>query len=73
MRVAVARAEDLVVYTAVALRPQDQQGIERLRVRHGRGVDLSRVRRLVAGFAGALDEPGRKVALDRISRSAGLG
>ena len=72
VRVAVARAEDLVVYTAVAFRPQDQQDMERLLVLHGRDMDLTRVRRLVAEFAAALDEPERQDALEQIIRRAGL-
>jgi len=39
-RVAVARAEDLIIYKAVAFRPQDQQDIERLLVLHRRTIDL---------------------------------
>jgi predicted nucleotidyltransferase len=72
VRVAVARAEDLVVYKAVAFRPQDQQDIERLLVLHGSDIDLTRVRRLVAEFAVALDEPERQDALEQIVRRTGL-
>jgi Nucleotidyltransferase of unknown function (DUF6036) len=36
----LARAEDLMIYKAVAFRPQDQQDIERLLVLHGDHVDL---------------------------------
>jgi hypothetical protein len=72
VRVAVARAEDLVVYKAVAFRPQDQQDIERLLVLHGHRVDLGRIRRLVAEFASALDEPERLDALEQIIRRVGL-
>lgn len=73
VRVAVARAEDLIVYKAVAFRPQDQQDIERLLVLHGHGVDLVRVRRLVTEFASALGEPERLGALEAIIRRVGLG
>jgi predicted nucleotidyltransferase len=73
IRVAVARAEDLVVYKAVAFRPQDQQDIERLLVLHGPGMDLTRVRRLVAEFAAALDEPERQDAFEQIVRRSRLG
>jgi hypothetical protein len=70
--VPVARAEDLIVYKAVAFRPQDQQDIERLLVLYGRTIDLRRIRRLVAEFAAALDEPERLDALEQIVRRAGL-
>jgi hypothetical protein len=72
VRVAVARAEDLVIYKAVAFRPQDQQDIERLLVLHGHAIDLPRVRRVVAEFATALDEPGRRDALEEIIQRVGL-
>lgn len=72
VRVAVARAEDLIVYKAVAFRPQDQQDIERLLVLHGHAVDLTRIRRLVAEFGLALDDPGRIDALEQIIRRVGL-
>ena len=68
--VAVARAEDLIVYKAVAFRPQDQQDIERLLVLHRTHVDLNRVRRIVSEFASALDEPERMDQLDSIIRRA---
>jgi predicted nucleotidyltransferase len=71
VRVKVARAEDLIVYKAVAFRPQDQQDIERLLVLYGSSVDLTRIRSLVAEFATALDEPGRLDALDQIIRRVG--
>jgi predicted nucleotidyltransferase len=73
VRVGVARAEDLIVYKAVAFRPQDQQDIERLLVLHGHAVDLARIRRLVAEFASALDDPHRSDELEQIVRRAGLG
>jgi predicted nucleotidyltransferase len=72
VRVGVARAEDLIVYKAVAFRPQDQQDIERLLVLHGPAIDLARIRRLVAEFAAALDDPRRLEELERIVRRAGL-
>lgn len=64
--VRVARAEDLLVYKAIAWRPQDQQDIERLLVLHGHTVDLARVRTLVGEFAAALDDTERPSALDRL-------
>lgn len=70
-RVAVARPEDLIIYKAVAFRPQDQQDIERLLVVHGAAIDLSRVRRVVSEFAAALDEPERMMRLEDIIRRTG--
>jgi len=57
--VPVARAEDLIIYKAVAWRPQDQQDIERLLSIHGRSVDMTRIRRVIGEFMAALDEPER--------------
>jgi hypothetical protein len=48
-----------------------QQDIERLLVLHGSDVDLTRVRRLVAEFAAALDEPERMGELEQIIGRAG--
>ncbi len=62
----VARAEDLVVYEAVAFRPRDQQDIERLLTLHGTNIDLARVRRIIDEFAQAMEEPERLAAFDRI-------
>lgn len=66
VRVPVARPEDLVIYKAIAFRPQDQQDIERLVTLHGDGMDFARVRRVVGQFAEALDEPERAVEVDRL-------
>jgi predicted nucleotidyltransferase len=66
--VCVARAEDLIIYKAVAFRPQDQQDIERLVVLHRADLDLTRIRRVVGEFAAALDEPERVDRLDDIIR-----
>jgi predicted nucleotidyltransferase len=44
--VRVATAEDLVIYKAIAFRPQDQQDIERLVTLHASAIDLVRVRTL---------------------------
>jgi hypothetical protein len=66
VKVRVARAEDLVVYKAIAWRPQDQQDIERLVALHGAQMDLERVRRLVAAFAEVLGADERVRELDRI-------
>jgi hypothetical protein len=58
-KVRVARAEDLVVYKALAWRPQDQQDVERLLALHGTEMDLERIRRLVGQLCDAIDEPDR--------------
>lgn len=68
--VRVARPEDLIIYKAVAFRPQDQQDIERLLTLHGKGVDLHRIRRIIGEFAQAIDEPERVAAFDRLVKTA---
>jgi hypothetical protein len=52
----VAQPEDLVIYKAVAWRPQDQQDIERLLVLHGAQMDLARIRRHVRDLGEAMEE-----------------
>jgi hypothetical protein len=69
-RLPVARAEDLVIYKALAWRPQDQQDVERLLLLHVRDIDLARVRRVVAGFAEAIEDPNRPHSLELIIRRA---
>ena len=64
-RLPVAQPEDLVIYKAVAWRPQDQQDIERLLALHGAGMDLSRVRRHVQELGEAMEED-RLHALDAL-------
>jgi predicted nucleotidyltransferase len=71
-RVPVARAEDLIIYKAVAFRPQDVQDIERLLILYGSSIDLARIQRIVGEFAAALDEPRRLQELDDIVRRVGL-
>jgi len=71
-RIPVARAEDLIVYKAIAFRPQDQQDIERLLALHGARIDLQRVRRTVAEFAQAIEEPERIGDVERLVERAGL-
>lgn len=63
----VARPEDLIIYKAVAFRPQDQQDIERLLVLYGRHINLDRIRSTIKEFAQALEEPGRFAAFDAIA------
>ena len=65
----VARAEDLIIYKAVAFRPQDQQDIERLLTLHGTKVDLVRIRRTIDEFAQAIEEPERLAAFERIVKA----
>ena len=67
-RLPVARAEDLVIYKALAWRPQDQQDVERLLLLHAGEMDLVRVRRVVSGLAEALDDPERPRALEATIR-----
>ena len=70
----VATAEDLVIYKAVAWRDRDRADIERLVVRHGRTMDLARVRRIVQELSNALDEPERVPAFEAlIDRALGPG
>ena len=70
VQVPVARPEDLVIYKAIAWRPQDQQDVERLLNLHGDRMDLVRVRRVVAELAAALDEPERASELERVIQRA---
>jgi predicted nucleotidyltransferase len=69
VRVPVARAEDLIIYKAVAFRPQDQQDIERLLTLHSKHIDLPRLRRVIDEFAQAMEEPERVKQFDRIVRA----
>ena len=64
--VPVARAEDLIIYKAIAFRPQDQQDIERLLTLHRPLLDVARIREVVRKLSGALDEPERLEAFERI-------
>lgn len=66
--VPVARAEDLVIYKAVAWRDRDRADVERLLVQHGEDIDLERVRRIVKAFAEALEEPERIDELEAVIR-----
>lgn len=69
-RIRVAQAEDLVVYKAIAWRDRDRADIERLLARHGDTIDLTRVRKLVAQFADALEIPERLAEFDAIVQRA---
>jgi len=73
VEVTVARAEDLVIYKALAWRPQDQTDVERLVALHGRSMDFARIRRVVAEFAEALEDSQRVVEVERVlERALGL-
>lgn len=52
----VAQPEDLVIYKAIAWRPQDQQDVERLLVLHGTRMDLARIRRHVRELGEAMEQ-----------------
>lgn len=69
----VARAEDLIVYKAVAWRDRDRADIERLLSLHGATVDLTRVRRIIAEFADALEEPQRIAEFEALVQRAPRG
>ena len=69
-RIPVVSVEDLIVYKAIAWRERDRTDVERLIVRHRRGVNLARVRRHVAEFARLLESPERIAEFDRLVRRA---
>jgi Nucleotidyl transferase of unknown function (DUF2204) len=73
VRTRVARPEDLVIYKMVAARPRDLDDVEGLLLVHGRGMDLRRVRAVVADFAAALEDEERPAVLERLLRQTGLG
>lgn len=66
----VARPEDLIVYKVVAWRLLDRDDVEKLLLRHGRRMDLGRVRRLVVEFAAILETPERVAEFDQLVSSA---
>jgi hypothetical protein len=65
-QIAVATAEDLVIYKAVAWRDRDRDDLEHLVRLHAHSLDLDRVRAVIAEFATALDDADRPAALDRL-------
>jgi hypothetical protein len=66
----MARAEDLVVFKAMAARPVDIEDASALLLMH-RDIDLDRVRRRLAELAAMADEPALLAGLERvIERSA---
>ena len=62
----VAAVEDLIVLKAVAWRLGDRSDIERLLIRHGRNVDLERIRRALGQLLNMLEEPERMAEFDRL-------
>lgn len=55
VRTSIAMPEDLIIFKAVAWRPQDQQDVERLLALYGSRVDLDRIRRHVKQLGDALE------------------
>ena len=55
VRITIAQPEDLIIFKAVAWRPQDQQDVERLLALYGARVDLERIRRHVKELGEALE------------------
>lgn len=51
----IAQPEALVVYKAIAWRPQDQQDVERLLVLYGAQMDVARIRRQVRELGDAME------------------
>ncbi|MEO7730456.1 MAG: hypothetical protein ABIY55_05750, partial [Kofleriaceae bacterium] len=51
-----AQPEDLIIYKAIAWRPQDQQDVERLLALHGARMDLARIRRHVRELGEAMEQ-----------------
>ena len=68
----VARADDLIIYKLVAARARDLDDVEKLLLLYGPTLDLARIRRVVAQFADALDDPRRVEALEHLLRRADL-
>ena len=67
--VPVARAEDLLIYKAVAWRERDRRDIAELLRLHRTDIDLDRVRAIVEQFAEAMDEPERVSDLELLISS----
>ena len=69
----VPRAEDLLIYKLVALRPRDVEDAEGLLLLHGTRMDLRRVRETIQQFAAVLDDTERPQVLERLILRADLG
>ena len=63
----VAQPEDLVIYKAIAWRPQDQQDVERLLFLHGSRMNFVRIRRHVRELGEAMEQD-RLQGLDALIR-----
>lgn len=68
-RIAVASAEDLIVYKAIAARERDLSDIQL----HGDDIDLPRARRTVSELATVLEQPELVHALDRLPNARRQG
>ena len=66
----VVAVDDLIVLKAVAWRLGDRSDIERLLIRHGRTIDLVRVRQALEQLLNTLEEPERLVEFDRLVSDA---
>ncbi len=56
VHIVIAQPEDLIIFKAVAWRPQDQQDVERLLSLYGERVDLDRIRRHIRELGEAIEE-----------------
>lgn len=70
--VPMARAEDLVIFKAMAARPKDIEDAAALLLMH-REIDLARVRRNVAELAELADEPSLATGLEAVIALAAAG
>jgi len=66
----VVAVDDLIVLKAVAWRLGDRSDIERLLIKHGRTIDLVRIRQALEQLLNMLDEPERLVEFDRLVSDA---
>lgn len=66
----VARAEDLVIYKAIAWRERDREDIEQLLSLWGERINLARVRGWIQQFAEILEVPERIEEFEKLVRRA---
>ena len=66
----VVAVDDLIVLKAVAWRLGDRSDIERLLIKHGRSVDIVRIRRALEQLLDMLEEPERLAEFDRLVSDA---
>lgn len=70
VKIAIPRAEDMIIYKMVACRPEDLRDVEELLLRYRDRMNLGRIREIVAQFAEVLDRSDMLPKLDSlISRS----